>query len=675
MATTLKVNIYLDLSFVAFTLLLLLGLGLTFKRDQNSEWKKHQLVYKSLAIAKTDNMEMIKAIRSLPIEIKQVFLQRPLKVDRCVSCHLGYDNPNMKDAIEPYRTHSQAILERHPVRLFGCTSCHGGQGTATSYVGAAHDPIPFWNDPILPLKLIEARCGTCHTEGNVPGAFALNKGLKLIDRAACFACHEIKNLPGRERIAPNLDTVGSKVHPEWLKTWLMNPRAYLKDTLMPDYGLDDRQALAITAYLMTLKEPDIEVGDLEQPQESSPVDGAQLFENSACEDCHSVRGSVGFEGIIAPDLTSIGDKVKPDWLVRWLKNPSHYQPGTIMPGFGFTDQEAITLAGYLINTFSTEEGKPESLAGDEALESELKRKEIIEQGEVLVQDLGCRSCHVIAGERLHTKIGPELSDVGEWTQHQIEWGDVEYKKGMGLRDFLRIKLKTPHAFGADRKMPIFKFSDREIESIIMALLSFAENPLPMETRVVKSSVTPDMTLPAGSLRRIFNRYQCLACHSLRGRFGRMAPDLGFEGDKVKKEWLAGYLRNPHLIRPLTEKRMPEFGISEEEIQLVADFIDIAWKDDRVPEDPFKGNSPPPELIAKGKKIFKNNYMCIDCHMIGGVGEEVGPKLDRVGERLKPGWIYQWVLDPQLFYENDMISEDVTEEDARALTAYLMSLKE
>lgn len=668
-------NKYLDIAFIGFALLLLLGLGLTYKNDQNSEWKEHQRIYKSLAIENTDNVEIKKAIRSSPIEVKQIFLQKPLKVDRCVSCHQGYDNPNMTDAPEPYKTHPPAILGSHPVLKFGCTSCHGGQGTATSYAGAAHESLPFWNDPILPKELLDSRCGTCHREGSVPGAPKLNRGLKLVDRAACFACHDLKEFPERERIAPNLDTVGSKVNPVWLKNWLIDPRKYLKDTYMPNFGLDDKQTVMITAYLMTLVENESEEEHLIRSEQTTLADGERLFKDSACKDCHSVRGSAGFEGIIAPDLTRIGDKVKADWLARWLKNPSHYQPGTVMPGFGFTDQEAFSLAEYLVNTFTTQEWEQESLTGDEALRTELKREKVIEQGKALVRELGCKGCHVIAGERLSIKMGPDLSNVGGWTNHQLEWGDVEYRKGMGLTDFLRIKLKTPRAFGADRKMPTFKFSEREIEAIIVALLSFSENPLPMETRVVKRSVAPGMTLPTGKVGIIFKRYQCFTCHSLQGRFGRMAPDLSFEGGKVKKKWLENYLRTPHLIRPLTEKRMPNFGMTEEEIQMVADFIEIAWKDERVPENPFKNNPPSPELIAKGKELYEKKYLCIDCHMIGGVGEEAGPVLDRIGERLKIGWIYQWVLDPQLFYENEMVKEDLTEKDAKAITAYLMNLVE
>jgi hypothetical protein len=53
----------------------------------------------------------------------------------------------------------------------------------------------------------------------------------------------------------------------------------------------------------------------------------------------------------------------------------------------------------------------------------------------------------------------------------------------------------------------------------------------------------------------------------------------------------------------------------------------------------------------------------------------GPVLTDIGSRLQPGWIYQWILDPQRFYENDMDSPEATPEDALALTAYLITLQD
>ena len=36
---------------------------------------------------------------------------------------------------------------------------------------------------------------------------------------------------------------------------------------------------------------------------------------------------------LAPDLTLARERLKPDWMVQWLKDPQVLQPGTMMPTF------------------------------------------------------------------------------------------------------------------------------------------------------------------------------------------------------------------------------------------------------------------------------------------------------------------------------------------------------
>ena len=39
----------------------------------------------------------------------------------------------------------------------------------------------------------------------------------------------------------------------------------------------------------------------------------------------------------------------PDWLVSWLKKPTHYQSDTIMPSFRLSTREANDIAAYLLS--------------------------------------------------------------------------------------------------------------------------------------------------------------------------------------------------------------------------------------------------------------------------------------------------------------------------------------
>ena len=66
-------------------------------------------------------------------------------VDRCTSCHLGIDNPDFKDAPQPYTAHPRLDLyitsaSHHPIDQFGCTSCHAGRARGTSFNSSSHTP-------------------------------------------------------------------------------------------------------------------------------------------------------------------------------------------------------------------------------------------------------------------------------------------------------------------------------------------------------------------------------------------------------------------------------------------------------------------------------------------------------------------------------------------------------
>jgi hypothetical protein len=140
-------------------------------------------------------------IRNLPIidlsnptfKVKQVvlsdirddvnFMTVP-KVDRCVTCHLGIDNPDYKDAAQPLRSHPDLELylskdSAHPLEDFGCTVCHNGRGRGTDFISAAHIPsseeqkeewetkyqweeLHHWDKPMYPKPYTEAGCFKCH---------------------------------------------------------------------------------------------------------------------------------------------------------------------------------------------------------------------------------------------------------------------------------------------------------------------------------------------------------------------------------------------------------------------------------------------------------------------------------------------------------------------------------
>jgi cbb3-type cytochrome oxidase cytochrome c subunit len=62
--------------------------------------------------------------------------------------------------------------------------------------------------------------------------------------------------------------------------------------------------------------------------------GETIFQKLQCIKCHqpSKTQALG-ASFLAPDLALAKDRLKPDWVVEWLKDPQGLQQGTMMPTF------------------------------------------------------------------------------------------------------------------------------------------------------------------------------------------------------------------------------------------------------------------------------------------------------------------------------------------------------
>ena len=82
----LKVVLLLS-SVAAFVLLLVAA----YEENFTAQWRTHQKNYARLQAKQGQSKA------EYPIEIRQVFLEEWNRIDRCVTCHTGIDNPAMKD--------------------------------------------------------------------------------------------------------------------------------------------------------------------------------------------------------------------------------------------------------------------------------------------------------------------------------------------------------------------------------------------------------------------------------------------------------------------------------------------------------------------------------------------------------------------------------------------------
>ncbi|MBI4004018.1 MAG: c-type cytochrome [Candidatus Omnitrophica bacterium] len=308
--------------FLVATGLLALLFLISMWQDTDREWTRTQRrFFKTLA--KDER-------RGLTGGIKQTIVSNLRRVDRCTTCHLAIDKPQLALAEEPFTAHPGDYLQWHPIDKFGCTVCHGGQGLATESA-AAHGDVKHWEEPLLRGPLVQASCRQCH--GDLPAIQAqaplLVKGRELFKAQGCYGCHTVHEFG--QTVSSDLSEIGSKSYlllhadfemmPEphdrihWFMRKLKHPRMLnpgvrpeelpageeeVFPTTMPDFGLAEDQIQALTVYLLSLTAHDFPASYVtpakpeREPSYALDVErGKAVFAKFGCTACHGIEGAGG----------------------------------------------------------------------------------------------------------------------------------------------------------------------------------------------------------------------------------------------------------------------------------------------------------------------------------------------------------------------------------------------
>ena len=349
-----------------------------------------------------------------------------------------------------------------------------------------------------------------------------------------------------------------------------------------------------------------------------------------------------------------------------MRNPHDYDPPTAMPHYRFNDQEVGLLTGYLM-------GKADAdLLANVHLDSPTADQ--IAHGKRLVNDYGCASCHEINGIKHPENFAPELTKIGSKPVNQLALAPgVPHT----LYDYIGAKIKQPRAFGPALKMPQYTFAPTQIDALVNALLSHNERALTIPGAKTVPALSPSHYEPAGRAGQLIRDLNCFSCHAINGRGGDMAPDLTWEGSSVQREWLVQFFRNPNTLRPALIRRMPKFNLTDAEINTLTDYILTVYQSPKVDRDAMPLAGYAPAQIEQGKQLYYSKYGCQACHIIDSKQDKgyIGPTLSHVGSRLTAAWVYDWMKDPSALRPGTQEPKrNMSDEDARALTAFLMSQK-
>ena len=452
--------------FAVVSVALLVVLAVSPMKDFFREWKGYQYDYNRLVST------LPQRVKPSEIGIKQIWVQKLDRVDRCETCHLGLKESALRDAEEPFTTHPRM---HHDIEEFGCTMCHGGQGVATEYKESIGN-VKFWYEPMLSASYIEASCGKCHKEEDVPEAPVLNEGRKLIEESNCVGCHKIGGY--QKKWVPPLDGIGSKVNRTWLVQWLKNPKQYAPGTKMPNFLLNDEDANNLADFLMTFSMPPVgsQLAPLpvflktsSDPQKAKIIEmGSTRFGEARCISCHLINGKGGY---VATELGKVASKVSEQWLYNYIRQPSAFMPGVQMPRYRFTDNELTGIVAYMESEFvnyDMQQAPPHTT--DPAY---------YEKGLALFQKFNCGGCHQLQGVAGSVEMGPDLTFIGSKKIYEIDFGKTSIDQT--LPSYLTTKLLEPRIFSLTSKMPNFGFNEKQATAVSVACWEIRVRQSPKNT--------------------------------------------------------------------------------------------------------------------------------------------------------------------------------------------------
>jgi mono/diheme cytochrome c family protein len=172
---------------------------------------------------------------------------------------------------------------------------------------------------------------------------------RTVKQLNCRGCHELN---GAAQFAfevnqapPPLTDSGNKLRPSWLEQVLLHRKRIRPwmELRMPHFATNQVGSLVQLFAAQAGAAP----GDGERLAKSTSLElvqhGTKLIGRDdgglSCINCHDFRGEPSGGEMRGPDMTEMSDRIRDEWLARWLRDPARIQPGTAMPAF-FGDMPA-----------------------------------------------------------------------------------------------------------------------------------------------------------------------------------------------------------------------------------------------------------------------------------------------------------------------------------------------
>ena len=193
----------------------------------------------------------------------------------------------------------------------------------------------------------------------------IQDGWWVVAKYNCMGCHQF--VPGQEtalmkqqyyrdnpeQLPPKLLTEGARVSPEWLRKFLSNPALSESDTnrngvrpylavRMPTFSFSDNELRKLVRFFQAMSQQPMPYIPEQVPTLTSKEDdmARSLFSSTAapCLKCHATGDAAHDQHATAPNFLLAKERLKPDWVERWIIDPQAISPGTSMPSGLFRKQ-------------------------------------------------------------------------------------------------------------------------------------------------------------------------------------------------------------------------------------------------------------------------------------------------------------------------------------------------
>lgn len=351
--------------------------------------------------------------------------------------------------------------------------------------------------------------------------------------------------------------------------------------------------------------------------------GRRLFEELGCHGCHE---TVGFgedkNRMIGPGLRNIKNKVKPDWIMAWIKDPKSFRPTTLMPNFKLSEEESQSIAAYLWQH-----------AEERNIHDEMPKLDEVQlsQGDFIFEHIGCMACHPYKKDTEHG-FAPNLARIGEKISYEylVEW-------------IMNPKGKEPLT-----RMPNFRLNQEKAGLVAGYLMSKTRGAFTRERLTDVEWLEDKERSRTGEA--LIKKYGCFGCHEIHGMegLGKIGVELSAIGSKhvelldfgllekkildkaglkhitenvgeARRAWLRAKLQDPRQFdegkykKPEDRLKMPDFGLTEEEVESLLTLL-TGLREERLPEAYIDRLTEKERGITEGKRLI-GKYHCIGCHQL------------------------------------------------------------